>query len=66
MKNEVSNLINHIRKIKQMRQVTHSSVGFQGVEKGTSAQPKSSAKDFMQELKDAISSGDDSIWRMWR
>ena len=65
MKNEVSN-INHIRKIKQMRQVTHSSVDFQGIEKDVGPQPKSSGKDFMQELKDAISSGDDSIWRMWR
>ena len=35
-----------------MRQVTHSSVGFQGIEKSLGAQPISSDKDFMQELKE--------------
>lgn len=56
-----------IKKANSTPEITHSSVNF-SAEKVIKqvAKEKKPAMSFLEELSNAISSGDDTAWRMWR
>lgn len=66
MKHEISNLVKHLKKLHTKQEITPSSVGFQNIQSAVVLKPEKTPKDFFEELKEAISAGDDNIWRMWR
>lgn len=66
MKNDVSNLIKHIKRLTGKKKIIPSSVGFEAVQSNFTVRDKTFTTDFFQELKDAVSSGNDTIWRLWR
>lgn len=66
MKARVSNLVKYFKKLSIKKEVSSASVSFQGVQTASIVGQKNLAKDFLDEFKDAIRSGDDTLWRMWR
>lgn len=66
MKARVSNLVKYFKKLSTKKEVSSASVSFQGVQTASIVRQKNLAKDFLDEFKDAIRSGDDTLWRMWR
>ena len=66
MKTETLNRIKSQQKESGKHEITHSSVGFKNASRLTGTGSAEAAPDLLKELKEAISSGDDSMWRMWR
>lgn len=63
MKMEASNNEIRLTKLCKNKKIIHSSVNFQSTP-ATSAQK--TRTDFLVDLEEAINSGDDTLWRMWR
>ncbi|SMC87429.1 hypothetical protein [Pedobacter africanus] len=55
-----------IKKTNSTPEITHSSVNFSAEKIKQVAKEKKPAKSFLEELSNAINSGDDTAWRMWR
>lgn len=66
MKARVSNLIRYFKKLSAKKEVSSASVSFEGSQTASVVRPKNRATDFFEEFKEAIRSGDDPLWRMWR
>jgi hypothetical protein len=66
MKTRVSNLVKYFKKLSAKKEISSASVSFQGAQIASVVTPKSLATDFLDEFKEAIRSGDDTLWRMWR
>jgi len=66
MKTIALNRIKDTRNKNPKQAVAHSSVDFQDMKRSLIDKAKSRGSDFFQELKELISSGDDSVWRIWR
>jgi predicted DNA-binding ribbon-helix-helix protein len=66
MKTRVSNLVKYFKKLSAKKEITSASVSFQSAQIVGVVTPKSLATDFLDEFKEAIRSGDDTLWRMWR
>ena len=66
MKTQLPNLKIYAEKLNTRNTIVLSTVGFQGSQTVNLANSKSLATDFLEEFKEAISSGDESLWRMWR
>jgi hypothetical protein len=65
MKTKPSNSTEQIKKLNHQQGLNHSSVSFRTHPEIMSSEVKKELNPF-QELKDALKSGDDMIWRMWR
>ncbi|MBE9597799.1 hypothetical protein [Pedobacter sp. MC2016-24] len=66
MKTRVSNLIKYLKRISAKKEMISASVSFEGAQIVNIVKPKNLAEDFLEEFKEAIRSGDDTLWRMWR
>jgi len=66
MKTRVSNLVKYFKKLSAKKEISSASVSFQAAQIASLVTPKSLATDFLDEFKEAIRSGDDTLWRMWR
>lgn len=66
MEMERSNLVKHNKSLNAKQEIIHSSVSFSGPHNNPKAGLQNAKEDLFQEIKEAISSGDDSTWRMWR
>lgn len=66
MKNELSNLIRQLKKLTRKKKIIPSSVRFETAQSNYTVGDQRFTTDFFQELKEAVSSGNDTIWRLWR
>ncbi|MET4141784.1 hypothetical protein [Pedobacter sp. UYP1] len=66
MKTQHPNLKIYAEKLNTRNTIILSTVGFQGSQTVDLANSKRLATDFLEEFKEAINSGDESLWRMWR
>lgn len=66
MKTQLPNLKIYTEKLNARNTIILSTVGFQGPQTVDLANPKGLVTDFLEEFKEAINSGDESLWRMWR
>lgn len=65
MKNELPRLISRHKNLNTKTEIIHSSVAFEKPD-GIETEKSKIGNDLYEELKNAISSGDDTLWRMWR
>lgn len=66
MKTQLPNPEIYNEKLNTRNTIMLSTVGFKGSPTVDLANSKSLATDFLEEFIEAISSGDESLWRMWR
>lgn len=66
MKTQLPNLKIYTEKLNTSNTIILSTIGFQGSQTVDLANSKSLTMDFLEEFKEAINSGDESLWRMWR
>jgi len=67
MKIRVSNMAKYFKKLSAKKEITSASVSFQGMQQmDRTVRSKNLTTDFLEEFKQAIRSGDHTLWRMWR
>ena len=66
MKVEKQILTKHLKRLNPKQEIIHSSVSFESVQSNKIVQPKGVVKDLFVDMEEALNSGDDTIWRMWR
>lgn len=66
MKIQIQNPSEYVKIQNTKNTLILSTVGFQNISAVAKPKLKSAATDFFEEFKEAIRSGDESLWRMWR
>ena len=66
MKTEAQTLVKYLKRLNLEQEIIQSSVSFKSVQSNEVAKPKNIKKDIFMHMEDALNSGDNTIWRMWR